>query len=173
MSTSAHQVSAPVATGGSDEAGTPATDGAETHGTDDTGTHEAATGGTHAAAADDTTDAEAAAPTRRPLRAWLSQGSYGPTDLTRRGVLLVVVSVLAVLVPVVTLTLLDVDSHVSLKVWILAVTVIALLGALLRVVADMRPGPRSDLDRAGKAVGAVAALFTALAVIIDWSLLHL
>ncbi|MCJ1698609.1 hypothetical protein MT356_02670 [Rathayibacter festucae] len=117
--------------------------------------------------------AETADAARRPLRVWLSQGSYGPTDLTRRGVLLVVVSVLAVLVPVVTLTLLDVDSHVSLKVWILAVTVIALLGALLRVVADMRPGPRSDLDRAGKAVGAVAALFTALAVIIDWSLLHL
>ncbi|MCJ1687935.1 hypothetical protein [Rathayibacter sp. VKM Ac-2927] len=120
-----------------------------------------------------TDGAETAAAARRPLRAWLSEGSYGPTDLTRRGVLLVVVSVLAVLVPVVTLTLLDVDSHVSLKVWILAVTVIALLGALLRVVADMRPGPRSDLDRAGKAVGAVAALFTALAVIIDWSLLHL
>ncbi|ROS23373.1 hypothetical protein EDF22_3154 [Rathayibacter sp. PhB127] len=120
-----------------------------------------------------TESAETAAAARRPLRVWLSQGSYGPTDLTRRGVLLVVVSVLAVLVPVVTLTLLDVDSHVSLKVWILAVTVIALLGALLRVVADMRPGPRSDLDRAGKAVGAVAALFTALAVIIDWSLLHL
>ncbi|AZZ53725.1 hypothetical protein [Rathayibacter festucae] len=120
-----------------------------------------------------TESAVTAAASRRPLRAWLSQGSYGPTDLTRRGVLLVVVSVLAVLVPVVTLTLLDVDSHVSLKVWILAVTVIALLGALLRVVADMRPGPRSDLDRAGKAVGAVAALFTALAVIIDWSLLHL
>jgi hypothetical protein len=127
-----------------------------------------------ASAATEATDgAEAEAAASRPLRAWLSQGSYGPTDLTRRGVLLVVVSVLAVLVPVVTLTLLDVDSHVSLKVWILAVTVIALLGALLRVVADMRPGPRSDLDRAGKAVGAVAALFTALAVIIDWSVLHL
>ena len=173
MSTSAHQASAPAATGGTDEAGTRATDGAETHGTDDTGTHGAATGGTHAAAADGTTDAGTAAAPRRPLRAWLSEGSYGPTDLTRRGALLVVVSFLAVLVPVVTLTLLDVDSHVSLKVWILAVTVIALLGALLRVVADMRPGPRSDLDRAGKAVGAVAALFTALAVIIDWSLLHL
>lgn len=154
MSTSAPQASAAA------EAGETETAEIET----------AATGTT----ATETSKTETADPaSRRPLRAWLSQGSYGPTDLTRRGVLLVVVSVLAVLVPVVTLTLLDVDSHVSLKVWILAVTVIALLGALLRVVADMRPGPRSDLDRAGKAVGAVAALFTALAVIIDWSLLHL
>ncbi|QHC64323.1 hypothetical protein GSU69_17660 [Rathayibacter festucae] len=153
MSTSAPQASA-------------ATEAGET----ETAETEAAATGT---AATETSKTVTAAASRRPLRAWLSQGSYGPTDLTRRGVLLVVVSVLAVLVPVVTLTLLDVDSHVSLKVWILAVTVIALLGALLRVVADMRPGPRSDLDRAGKAVGAVAALFTALAVIIDWSLLHL
>lgn len=121
----------------------------------------------------ETADGQEGGAARRPLRVWLSEGSYGPTDLARRGVLLVVGSVLAVLVPIVTLTLLDVDSHLSLKVWILAVTVIALLGALLRVVADMRPGPRSDLDRAGKAVGAVAALFTALAVVIDWSLLHL
>ena len=121
----------------------------------------------------ETADGQEGGAARTPLRVWLSEGSYGPTDLARRGVLLVVGSVLAVLVPIVTLTLLDVDSHLSLKVWILAVTVIALLGALLRVVADMRPGPRSDLDRAGKAVGAVAALFTALAVVIDWSLLHL
>ncbi|ROQ64943.1 hypothetical protein EDF36_0445 [Rathayibacter sp. PhB152] len=160
MSTSAPQASA-------------ATEAGET----ETAETETAATGTAAITATETSkteSAETADPaSRRPLRAWLSQGSYGPTDLTRRGVLLVVVSVLAVLVPVVTLTLLDVDSHVSLKVWILAVTVIALLGALLRVVADMRPGPRSDLDRAGKAVGAVAALFTALAVIIDWSLLHL
>lgn len=159
MSTSAPQASA-------------ATEAGETE-TAETETAATGTAATTATETAKTESAETAAAARRPLRAWLSQGSYGPTDLTRRGVLLVVVSVLAVLVPVVTLTLLDVDSHVSLKVWILAVTVIALLGALLRVVADMRPGPRSDLDRAGKAVGAVAALFTALVVIIDWSLLHL
>lgn len=108
-----------------------------------------------------------------PVRAWLRASSFGPTDLTHRGCLLVAASILAVLIPVVTLTLLDVDAHVALKVWVLAVTVDALVGALLRVIADMRPTPRSDLDRAGKAVGAVAALFTALAVIIDWGLLHL
>lgn len=159
MSTSAPQASA-------------ATEAGETE-TAETETAATGTAATTATETAETESAETADASRHPLRAWLSQGSYGPTDLTRRGVLLVVVSVLAVLVPVVTLTLLDVDSHVSLKVWILAVTVIALLGALLRVVADMRPGPRSDLDRAGKAVGAVAALFTALAVIIDWSLLHL
>jgi hypothetical protein len=163
VSTSAPQASAATEAGETEtaETETAATGTAATTATETSKTESAETAGIAAAAS------------RHPLRAWLSQGSYGPTDLTRRGVLLVVVSVLAVLVPVVTLTLLDVDSHVSLKVWILAVTVIALLGALLRVVADMRPGPRSDLDRAGKAVGAVAALFTALAVIIDWSLLHL
>lgn len=111
--------------------------------------------------------------TGSPLRAWLRRGSFGPTGLTHRGCLLVALSVLAVVVPVVTLTVLAVDPHVALKVWVLAITIDALVGALLRVVADMGPTPRSDLDRAGKAVGAVAALFTALAVIIDWSLLHL
>ena len=110
---------------------------------------------------------------RTRLRAWLRAGSFGPTDLSHRGLLLVLLSIVLVLVPVLTLTLMDVDAHVALKVWLLAITVIALLGAMLRVVADIRPTPRSDLDRAGKAVGAVAALSTAAAVIIDWSILHL
>lgn len=110
---------------------------------------------------------------RSRLRAWLREGSLGPTELNRRGVLLVLLSIVLVLAPVLTLTLMDVDSHVALKVWLLAITVIAMLGALLRVVADIRPTPRSDLDRAGKAVGAVAAIYTAAAVIIDWSILHL
>ncbi|WKK72389.1 hypothetical protein Q0F99_05305 [Rathayibacter oskolensis] len=81
-------------------------------------------------------------------------------------------SILAVLIPVVSLTLMAVDAHLALKVWVLAITVIAVVGAVLRVVADVRPDPQDDLDRAGKAIGAVAALYTALAVIIDWSLLH-
>jgi hypothetical protein len=110
---------------------------------------------------------------RSRLRAWLRAGSFGPTDLSHRGLLLVLLSVVLVLVPVLTLTLMDVDAHLALKVWLLAITVIALLGAMLRVVADIRPTPRADLDRAGKAVGAVAALYTAAAVIIDWSILHL
>jgi len=110
---------------------------------------------------------------RSRLRAWLREGSLGPTELTHRGTLLVLLSIVLVLAPVLTLTLMDVDSHVALKVWLLAITVIAMLGALLRVVADVRPTPRTDLDRAGKAVGAVAAIYTAAAVIIDWSILHL
>ncbi|QHC67915.1 hypothetical protein GSU68_15975 [Rathayibacter sp. VKM Ac-2759] len=110
---------------------------------------------------------------RLRLRAWLRGGSFGPTELSRRGCLLVLASVLAVLIPVVSLTLMAVDAHLALKVWVLAITVIAVVGAVLRVVADVRPDPQDDLDRAGKAIGAVAALYTALAVIIDWSLLHL
>jgi len=110
---------------------------------------------------------------RTRLRAWLRAGSFGPTELSHRGLLLVLLSIVLVLVPVLTLTLMDVDAHLALKVWLLAITVIALLGAVLRVVADIWPTPRSDLDRAGKAVGAVAALSTAAAVIIDWSILHL
>lgn len=129
------------------------------------------TSGPHRAAGAEATDRPT---TRRSrLRAWLREGSLGPTELTHRGVLLVLLSIVLVLAPVLTLTLMDVDSHVALKVWLLAITVIAMLGALLRVVADIRPTPRSDLDRAGKAVGAVAAIYTAAAVIIDWSILHL
>ncbi|PPI00135.1 hypothetical protein C5C95_06070 [Rathayibacter sp. AY1B7] len=123
------------------------------------------------------TDADSAggplASRRQRVRAWMRGGSFGPTGLTRRGCLLVLASVLVVAVPVVALTLAHVDPHASLKVWILAITLIALVGALLRVVADAGPDPQADLDRAGKAVGAVAAAYTALAVIIDWGMLHL
>ncbi|MWV51335.1 hypothetical protein GRS96_18855 [Rathayibacter sp. VKM Ac-2803] len=116
---------------------------------------------------------ERPATARLRLGEWLRGGSFGPTDLTRRGCLLVLVSIFAVLIPVGSLTLMAADAHFALKVWILAITVIAVLGAVLRVIADVRPNPQDDLDRAGKAIGAVAALYTALAVIIDWSLLHL
>ncbi|NQX13321.1 hypothetical protein HQQ80_16970 [Microbacteriaceae bacterium VKM Ac-2855] len=118
-------------------------------------------------------DRTTAEPERRSLRLWLRGGSFGPTGLSRRACLLVAGSILAVLVPIGTLSLLAVDSHISLKVWVLAITVIALVGALLRVLSDTGAGGRDDLDRAGKAIGAVAALFTALAVIIDWSILQL
>ncbi|QHC67912.1 hypothetical protein GSU68_15960 [Rathayibacter sp. VKM Ac-2759] len=110
---------------------------------------------------------------RQGLRAWLRGGAFGPTELSRRGVILVVVSVVVVVIPVVGLTLLSVEVHLALKVSVLAVTVVALVGAALRVVADARPTPRGDLDRAGKVIGAVAALFTALAVLLDWGGLDL
>ncbi|KQQ05597.1 MULTISPECIES: hypothetical protein [unclassified Rathayibacter] len=109
----------------------------------------------------------------RDLRSWLREGAFGPTELSHRGVLLVLLSVVVVIVPVVGLTLLSVEVHLALKVSVLAVTVVALVGAALRVIADARPTPRSDLDRAGKVIGAVAALFTALAVILDWGGLDL
>lgn len=109
----------------------------------------------------------------RAVRAWLRGGSLGPTALSRRGGILVLLSILLVLVPIAVLTLLHVDAHVSLKVTVVTITVTALVGAVLRVIADARPTPRGDLDRAGKAVGAVAAVFTVLSVVVDWSIIRL
>lgn len=110
---------------------------------------------------------------RARLRTWLRGGSIGPTELSHRGSLLVLLSILLILVPIAILTLAHADAHTALKATVVTITVTALVGALLRVVADARPVPRNDLDRAGKAVGAVAAAFTVLSVVVDWGVLRL